>query len=141
MKRIILWAVSLIAALGVLSGCCSTAVGYVSDADLLAGEGIRAEVIKLNQVLPLEPELVLQSVRRTGTLLVAEEHAAQGSAGVRLAARLELAGVPARVVLLNCGEGFVPHGATGLLRRSLSLDGAGIASKVLEVLGRGKTAT
>ena len=50
-------------------------------------------------------------------------------------------GVPARVVLLNCGEGFVPHGATGLLRRSLSLDGAGIASKVLEVLGRGKTAT
>ena len=84
---------------------------------------------------------MLQSVRRTGTLLVAEEHAAQGSAGVRLAARLELAGVPARVVLLNCGEGFVPHGATGLLRRSLSLDGAGIASKVLEVLGRGKTAT
>ena len=125
-----------------------TLVGYGTEinqilegADLLAGEGIRAEVIKLNQVLPLEPELVLQSVRRTGALLVAEEHAAQGSAGVRLAARLELAGVPARVVLLNCGEGFVPHGATGLLRRSLSLDGAGIASKVLEVLGRGKTAT
>ena len=125
-----------------------TLVGYGTEinqllegADLLAGAGIRAEVIKLNQVLPLEPELVLQSVRRTGTLLVAEEHAAQGSAGVRLAARLELAGVPARVVLLNCGEGFVPHGATGLLRRSLSLDGAGIASKVLEVLGRGKTAT
>ena len=125
-----------------------TLVGYGTEinqllegADLLAGAGIRAEVIKLNQVLPLEPELVLQSVRRTGTLLVAEEHAAQGSAGVRLAAWLELAGVPARVVLLNCGEGFVPHGATGLLRRSLSLDGAGIASKVLEVLGRGKTAT
>ena len=58
-----------------------------------------------------------------------------------LAARLEEAGLPAKTVLVNCGEGFVPHGAAALLKRDLSLDGAGLAKKALEVLGRGETAS
>ena len=72
-----------------------------------------------------------------GALLVAEEQAARGCVGQRLAARLELDGLPARTALVNCGEGFVPHGAASLLKRDLSLDGAGICKKALEVLGRG----
>ena len=56
-----------------------------------------------------------------------------------LAARLEEAGLPARVALVNCGEGLIPHGAVGLLKQDLSLDGAGIFKKALEVLGRGQT--
>ena len=58
----------------------------------------------------------------------------------RLASRLEQAGLPAKTVLLNCGTGFVPHGAANLLKRDLSLDGEGIFKKALEVLGRGETA-
>ena len=50
---------------------------------------------------------------------------------------LEVAGLPAKTVLVSCGEGFVPHGAAALLKRDLSLDGAGLAKKALEVLGRG----
>lgn len=108
-------------------------------ADLLEQRGIQAEVVKLNQITPLVSDLVELSVRKTGALLVAEEQSAQGGVGQRLAARLEEAGLPARVVLVNCGEGFVPHGATGLLKQDLSLDGAGIFKKALEVLGRGQT--
>ena len=108
-------------------------------ADLLERQGIQAEVVKLNQITPLIPDLVEQSVRRTGVLLVAEEQGARGCVGQRLAARLEEAGLPARVALVNCGEGFVPHGAASLLKRDLSLDGAGIFKKALEVLGRGRT--
>jgi len=81
------------------------------------------------------------SVRKTGVMLAAEEQAARGCVGQRLAARLELAGLPAKVVLLNCGEGFVPHGAAALLKRDLFLDEAGIVQKALEVLNRGKTAS
>ncbi len=108
-------------------------------ADLLEQRGIQAEVVKLNQITPLVSDLVELSVRKTGVLLVAEEQGARGGVGQRLAARLEEAGLPARVVLVNCGEGFVPHGATGLLKQDLSLDGAGIFKKALEVLGRGQT--
>ena len=52
-------------------------------------------------------------------------------------AALERAGVCARVCLVNCGEAFVPHGALSLLKQKLELDGAGIARRALEVLGRG----
>jgi len=106
-------------------------------AELLERQGVQAEVVKLNQITPLVPELVELSVRKTGALLVAEEQSARGSVGQRLAARLELAGLPAKTVLVNCGEGFVRHGAAFLLKRDLSLDGPGLAKKALEVLGRG----
>lgn len=108
-------------------------------AGLLEQRGIQSEVVKLNQITPLVSDLVELSVRKTGTLLVAEEQGAQGSVGQRLAARLEEAGLPAKVVLVNCGEGFVPHGAAGLLKQDLSLDGEGIFKKALEVLGHGQT--
>lgn len=110
-------------------------------ADLLEQQGIRTEVVKLNQLTPLVPEVIEQSVRKTGTLLFAEEQGARGSVGQRLAARLEVAGLPARVALVNCGDGFVPHGAAALLKRDLSLDGAGLCKKAMEVLGRGQTET
>ena len=108
-------------------------------ANLLERRGIQAEVVKLNQITPLVSDLVELSVRKTEVLLAAEEQGARGCVGQRLAARLEEAGLPARVALVNCGEGFVPHGAAGLLKRDLSLDGAGIFKKALEVLGRGQT--
>ena len=124
-----------------------TLVGYgtqINDilqaADLLAEQGVQAEVVKLNQLTPLVPDLVEKSVRRTGVLLAAEEQGARGSVGQRLAARLEVDGISARTVLVNCGEGFVPHGGAALLKRDLSLDGPGLAKKALEVLGRGETA-
>ncbi|NBI09373.1 1-deoxy-D-xylulose-5-phosphate synthase [Colidextribacter sp. OB.20] len=106
-------------------------------ASLLEAQGVQAEVVKLNQITPLDSQLVEQSVQKTGVLLAAEEQSARGCVGQRLAARLEQAGVPAKTVLLNCGEGFVPHGASALLKRDLFLNGAGIARKALEVLGCG----
>ena len=124
-----------------------TLVGYGTEindvleaADRLSAQGIEAEVVKLNQLAPLVSELVETSVRKTGNLLVAEEQAAQGCVGQQLAACLELAGIRAGTVLVNCGEAFVPHGAASLLKRDLFLDGTGLTQKALEVLGRGEKA-
>ena len=125
-------------------GCDITLVSYGTEindvleaAELLEQRGIQAEIVKLNQLTPLVPDLVELSVRKTGALLVAEEQFARGGVGQRLAARLEQSGLSAKTALVNCGEGFVPHGAAALLKRDLSLDGAGLAKKALEVLGHG----
>ena len=106
-------------------------------ARLLAGQGVEAEVVKLNQITPLVPDRVLESVRKTGVLLVAEDCAAEDCVGQRLAAALEQAGVPGKICLINCGQRFVTHGALSCLKWELSLDGEGIARKAMEVLGRG----
>ena len=68
---------------------------------------------------------------------MAEDCVASGSVGQRLAAHLEQAGCPAKTVLLNCGDSYVPHGALPLLKRDLQLDRDGIVKNVLEVLNRG----
>ncbi len=106
-------------------------------AQLLEQKGVQAEVVKLNQLAPLDGTEVIRSVQKTGALLVAEEAAAHGCVGQRLAALLEQAEAPAKVTLVNCGEGFATHGKTELLKKELSLDGEGIAKKAWEVLGRG----
>ena len=106
-------------------------------AQRLEQKGIQAEIIKLNQLTPLDGTEIIRSVAKTGVLLVAEETSANGCVGQRLAALLEQEQVAAKVALVNCGEGFVPHGKTELLKKDLSLDGEGIAKKAWEVLGHG----
>ena len=105
-------------------------------AELLAARGIQAEVIKWNIITPLETEVLVQSVRQTGHLLVAEECAEQGCVGVRALAALENAGVLARTGLVNCGRGYVTHGKVELLKESLDLDGDSLFRRAMEVLGR-----
>ena len=105
-------------------------------ADRLAQEGIQAEVVKWNIITPLETSVVLESVRRTGHLLVAEECVEQGSVGVRTLAALEAAGVQARTALVSCGRGYVTPGAVDLLKKSLGLDRDSLFRRAMEVLGR-----
>ena len=105
-------------------------------ADRLAQEGIQAEVVKWNIITPLETSVVLESVRRTGHLLVAEECVEQGSVGVRTLAALEAAGVQARTALVSCGRDYVTHGAVDLLKKSLGLDRDSLFRRAMEVLGR-----
>lgn len=121
-----------------------TMVGYGTEindlleaADRLSALGVEADIVKLNTITPICPELVLESVKRTGVLLAAEDCMASGCVGRRLKAALTQAGIRARVCLINCGEHFVTHGALDRLKRELALDGEGIAQKALEVLGRG----
>jgi len=142
---------------GSYTGCCGdapsvvlkqgtdiTLVGYGMEineillaAQLLEEQRVYAEVIKLNTITPLEERDILVSVEKTGALIVAEDCAASGSVGQRLAAAMADNGVTGKVCLLNCGDSFVPHGAVSLLKKDLQLDGSGIFCRAMEVLGRG----
>ncbi|MGE4276813.1 MAG: 1-deoxy-D-xylulose-5-phosphate synthase [Lawsonibacter sp.] len=106
-------------------------------AEQLSTYGVEAEVVKLNIITPISPEEVLNSVRKTGVLLTAEDCAANGSVGQRLAACLAQAGIAAKVCRLSCGDCFVAHGNLSCLKRELNLDREGISKRALEVLGRG----
>jgi 1-deoxy-D-xylulose-5-phosphate synthase len=106
-------------------------------AETLANEGIEAEVIKLNEITPIPGDFVLESVKRTGALLVAEDSIASAGVGQRLAVAAAVAGVSARTVLINSADRFVHHGAVSSLKAELSLDREGIMNQAREVLKRG----
>ena len=101
-------------------------------AELLAAEGVQAEVVKLNVITPLDPELVLESVKKTKVLLTVEDSAAHSSVGERLAAAVAEAGLTAKVLCRTSGDKFVTHGALSCLKQELGLDSAGIFRAALE---------
>lgn len=108
-------------------------------AEQLAQAGVSAEVVKLNQVLPVPTELVLASLEKTGRLLVAQECIAQGSPGETILAAASAAGVPLRgSALCSCGEDFLPHGTIPQLRSLCGLDMGSLYEKALEVVRYGK---
>jgi 1-deoxy-D-xylulose-5-phosphate synthase len=102
-------------------------------ADLLQQSGVFATVLKINRIVPLENEMIRDSVRRTGKLLVAEDCVANGCVGQRIAADLAQNGVAARrIILQNLGEDFVQQGSIPELYHAFGLDAQGIAEAVLE---------
>ncbi len=57
-------------------------------ADTLAGKGISAEVIDMYSVKPFDAEALLASAKKTGAVLVAENHQARNGLGYEIAAYL-----------------------------------------------------
>ena len=93
----------------------------------LEAEGIGAEIVKINRILPADYTLCLASLRKTGRLLAAEEACRSGSVGTSLLSAASGAGVPLRgCALLDLGSGVVRHGSPEELRRELGLDAEGI---------------
>lgn len=101
-------------------------------ADLLAKQGIQAEVIKLDQIWPLQAE-DLRLMGRTGRLLLAEQTPAHSGISDSCFAALEKQGVRCRC--LDLGEGFVPHGDNQRLLADRGLDPESIAAAAMEMLG------
>ncbi len=106
--------------------------------DKLEAEGHRVEVIKLNQLSPLDHAPILRSVGQTGRLLVAEEGLASGGMGEAIAAAIAQAGIPMkRMKLCNVGNQFVPQGTMAELRTLCGLDAPSLYDAAKEVLGIG----
>ncbi len=104
-------------------------------ADLLEREGVRAEVLKLNQIAPLDGELLGEFLGKTGILLVLEDCFGAGCVGQRIAAILAEEGrAPRRLILKNLGKTFAPEGGVSQLEARFGLDAAGVAGAVREAL-------
>ena len=106
----------------------------LSAAELLAQEGISAEVVKLPAIKPIDMGAVAASVRKTGHLLVAEDAVCIGCVGKEIAALLRTADLTVPMRLCNIGDRFVQHGKVPELHRLLGLDAASLAQAAKEVL-------
>ena len=103
-------------------------------AELLRNKGLHCELIKLNRLSGDDYPLVLQSLKKTGRLLAAEEICAAGCLGQCLLTQAALAGVPIRgAKLLNLGEGIVAHGTREALLRDYGLSPEAIAESAWEL--------
>ena len=102
-------------------------------AETLTAKGISAEVIQYYCIAPLDPRPVLDSVRKTGRLLVLEDCVACGSVGQRLAAELAMAGIaPRTLILKNLKDRFAAQGTVSQLRRAEGIDARAVVEAVCE---------
>ena len=108
-------------------------------AELLAAKGIRAEVLKLNQISPLDHRTVCQALGGRKTLLVLEDSFGAGCVGQRVAAVLAEHGqAPEQLILKNLGKTFAPEGSVAELEHRFGLDAAGVAAAAEEAVKHGK---
>ena len=118
---------------GTLTGNC------LAVADRLQQEGISAQVLKLNQLVPLPTELALDCLSKTKRLLVAEECVTQGSPGQGILAAAAQSGLTLEgVAVCSCGKDFVPHGTIPQLRSLCGLDIDSLYKKAKEVMEHGR---
>jgi len=112
-----------------------TVAGAVLEAaELLERDGVRARVIGMPTVFPIDAELVVESAKRTGKIVTVEEHYVIGGLGTIVQ---EVCSERAQVPVKKLG---VPHtyatsGPYQQLLAHYGLDASGIAASVREFVG------
>jgi 1-deoxy-D-xylulose-5-phosphate synthase len=102
-------------------------------AALLESRGIQAEVLKLNQIAPLDGAVLADFFQETDILLVLEDCFGAGCVGQRVAAILAGEGrAPRKLILKNLGRTFAPEGSVPQLEERFGLDAAAVATAVEE---------
>jgi len=95
-------------------------------AEALAGAGIKARVLDMHTVKPIDRAALQAAAEQTGALVVAEEHLAHGGLGSVVAMALaEIHPVPIRYV--NIGDQFGESGAPDALIEKYGLTAANVA--------------
>ena len=97
-------------------------------ADILASEGISAEVINIHTVKPLDTELVEKSARKTGAVVTAEEHSIIGGLGAAVCESL-CESYPVPVLRVGVEDKFGRSGQVPELLEIYGLTAANIADK------------
>lgn len=104
-------------------------------AELLAAEGIEAEVIDAFSVKPLDEETILASVGKTGCVAVAEEHSVMGGLGSAVAETLART-CPAPAEFVGMRDAFGKSGEFDELMAYFNLDAGAIVEAVKKVMAR-----
>ena len=98
-------------------------------ARVLEAEGISCEIVNIHTIKPLDDEMILKSVRKTGKLIVAEEHQRLGGLGSSVAQLLaEQALTPMRFVAVK--DSFGESGTPAQLMKKYGLDSSDIVAAV-----------
>lgn len=115
----------------VATGIC---VGNALEAaKMLEADGISAEVINICTIKPLDEELIISSVTKTGKVVTAEEHSVIGGLGSAVCDAL-CKSYPAPVCKIGMQDTFGESGSAAALVEKYKLDGKGIYEQVKDFL-------
>ena len=118
-----------------LIACGHTVWESLLAAEALEAEGIKAEVINMATIKPLDEEAILASAQKTGCVVVAEEHNMAGGLGEAVAAVLARE-CPAPVVFVNGEDRFGQSGTPSALMAAYGLDAPHIAEAAKKAIAR-----
>ena len=104
-------------------------------ADVLEAEGIKAEVIDLATIKPLDEKAVIASAAKTGAVVVAEEHNMAGGLGEAVAGVLAL-NRPTPMEFVNGADKFGQSGTPAALMAAYGIDAAHIAEAARKAVKR-----
>ncbi|MDY2698342.1 MAG: transketolase family protein [Lachnospiraceae bacterium] len=102
-------------------------------AEKLAEEGISAEVINICTIKPLDEELIIQSAKKTGKVITAEEHSVIGGLGSAVCDAL-CKSYPVPVLKIGVQDVFGESGSAAALLEKFKLDGKGIYEQIKDYL-------
>ena len=97
-------------------------------AEMLQSEGISAEVINIHTIKPLDTELILNSVKKTGAAVTAEEHSVIGGLGSAVCESL-CGAYPVPVMRVGVEDSFGRSGQVPELLEIYGLTAKNIAEK------------
>jgi len=104
-------------------------------ADLLAQEGIDAEIINIHTIKPLDEDAILTSARKTKCVVTAEEHMLNGGLG-SLVAKLLSTTQPMPLEMIGVNDTFGESGTPDALLKKYHLDTDDIVNAVKRVTAR-----
>lgn len=112
--------------------CVDSALGA---AEMLAKDGISAEVINICTIKPLDEELIIQSAKKTGKVVTAEEHSVIGGLGSAVCDAL-CKSCPTPVYKIGMQDTFGESGLAAALIEKYKLDAKGVYEQVKDFVGK-----
>lgn len=103
--------------------------------EILAEQGIDAEIINIHTIKPLDEEAILASVRKTGCAVSAEEHQIAGGLGDSIAQVL-IKNHLAPLEYVGVNDSFGESGTPAQLMEKYGLNAAAIVEKALKSIAR-----
>lgn len=104
-------------------------------AEILADKGIRARVVNIHTIKPIDRELLIACARETGAIVTAEEHNVYGGLGSAVAEVLSQ-GCPVPMEVVGVNDTFTESGDYEKLLAKYGLSAANIAAHAEKVLKR-----
>lgn len=104
-------------------------------ADELEKEGISCEIINIHTIKPLDEEIILKSVEKTGLLVTAEEHNYLGGLGESIAGMLAQKR-PTKQEFVAVHDSFGESGTPEELMHKYKIDSVAVIEAVKKILGK-----
>ena len=107
----------------------------VEAAKVLESEGITVDLINLHTIKPLDVQAIVDSARKTGAVVTAEEHQINGGMGSLVAQALAMH-CPTPIAFVGVNDSFGESGTPDQLMKKYGLESENIIAAVKKVLQR-----